>query len=112
MGYQILLKYDLAQDRRDWGLMTKLASSNILGCEGIVYKSLENSVVHLTVTKNRDLFDKIIPLFKNYELHGIKKYDFEDFCKVAEIVKAKGHLTLEGVEEIQKIKAGMNKARE
>jgi hypothetical protein len=111
MGYQIELKYALAQDCRDWELMNKLASSKTLGC-GIVYKSLESSVVHLTVTKNIDLFDKVIPLFKNHELHGIKKFDFEDFCKVAEIVKAKGHLTLEGLEQIRKIKAGMNKARE
>jgi len=112
MGYQIALKYDLAQDSRDWVLMNKLASSNTLGCEAIVYKSLESSVVHLTVTKNKDIFDKVIPLFKNYGLHGFKKFDFEDFCKIAEIIKAKGHLTLEGIERIREIKADMNKARE
>jgi hypothetical protein len=42
---------------------------------------------------------------------GVKKDDFEDFCKVVDIMKVGGHLTPEGLEEIRKIKAGMNSLR-
>jgi len=38
--------------------------------------------------------------------------DFADFCKVAELMKNKAHLTQEGLEEIRQIKAGMNTRRE
>jgi hypothetical protein len=37
--------------------------------------------------------------------------DFEDWCKVAEIIKAKGDKTLEGLNKIREIKGGMNKTR-
>jgi hypothetical protein len=37
--------------------------------------------------------------------------DFQDFCKVAELVNKKAHLTLKGLEEIKLIKSKMNKLR-
>jgi len=63
------------------------------------------------VTKFPDLENKIIPFFKKYPIHGVKTKDFEDFCRVAEMMKEKKHLTKEGVEQIKKIKAGMNSKR-
>lgn len=106
--YQITMTYILTQDSRDLELMKKLAIT--LSC-GVVYQHSGSSVIRLTVTKSKDLFGKIIPLLKTHELQGIKKLDFEDFCKVAEIVKVKRHLTKEGLEEIFQIQAGMNKGR-
>jgi hypothetical protein len=38
----------------------------------------------------------------------VKSEDFADFCKVVDIMKVKGHLTVEGLDQIHKIKAGMN----
>jgi hypothetical protein len=37
--------------------------------------------------------------------------EFEDWCKAAAIIKVKGHLTLDGLEEIKKIQARMNTRR-
>jgi hypothetical protein len=37
--------------------------------------------------------------------------DFIDWCKAAEIIKAKAHLNEEGLDQIIKIKAGMNRGR-
>lgn len=42
---------------------------------------------------------------------GVKSLDFNDFCQVADIMKEKKHFTKEGLEQIRKIKAGMNKGR-
>jgi hypothetical protein len=42
---------------------------------------------------------------------GVKSLDFQDWCKAAEIVKKKGHLTTEGLEQLHKIKTGMNRGR-
>jgi len=40
-------------------------------------------VVDYEVKKLSDLTEKIIPFFKKYPLKGVKKLDFENFCKVA-----------------------------
>ena len=42
---------------------------------------------------------------------GKKILDFEEFCKVAELMQNKAHLTQSGLEEIRIIKAGMNTGR-
>ena len=55
--------------------------------------------------------DKTIPFFKKYKIKGTKAKDFADFCKTANTIKAKGHLTYEGLDKILKIKAGMNRKR-
>ena len=41
----------------------------------------------------------------------MKALDFADFCRAAELMKEKKHLTKEGLEEIRQIKAGMNQGR-
>jgi len=64
-----------------------------------------------TVTKFLDLTNIIIPFFKKYPPLGIKALDFSDFCKAAELIKNKVHLTKEGLDQIRLIKAGMNKER-
>nr|UYR50779.1 hypothetical protein [Morchella crassipes] len=65
----------------------------------------------LCITKFSDISDKIIPLFNKYPIQGVKALDFSDFCKVAIIKKNQGHLKQVGLEEIRKIKAGMNRGR-
>lgn len=64
------------------------------------------------MTKFSDITEKIIPFFDKYPLRGSKAKDFSDFCKVVELMKKKAHLTDEGLNEIKKIKSGMNSLRE
>jgi hypothetical protein len=63
------------------------------------------------VSKISDINNKIIPFFIKYPIIGIKRLDFEDFCKVAVLIQDKAHLTIEGLEKIRKIKGGMNEIR-
>lgn len=64
------------------------------------------------VSRLSDLTEKIIPFFAKYPVIGMKKENFEDFCKVAELMKEKAHLTEAGLEQICKLKDGMNSHRE
>jgi hypothetical protein len=41
----------------------------------------------------------------------VKLLDYLDWCKVAKLMQNKEHLTLEGLNKIRQIKAGMNKER-
>jgi hypothetical protein len=54
----------------------------------------------------------MIPLFKQYGIKGTKTLDFKDFYAVADLIQNKDHLTLKGLEEIQKIKSKMNRNRQ
>ena len=76
---------------------------------GVIFKNRE--AIYFRVTKFHDITDKIIPFFEKYRIHGVKALDFADFCQVAELMKNKKHLTAEGLDQISKIKAGMNTGR-
>lgn len=76
---------------------------------GKIYKKGE--AFDFRVTKFSDNYSKIIPFFKKYPLHGVKYKDFDDFCRVAEIIKKKEHLTEKGLDQIREIKAEMNTGR-
>ena len=58
-----------------------------------------------------DINNKIIPFFIKYKIGGVKERDFLDFCRASDIIKAKGHLTPEGLKEISEIRGGMNRKR-
>jgi len=99
--------FQLAQHYRDVALMESLI--NYLDC-GLVFNQTETAVV-FKVRKFSDLIEKIIPFFVKYPILGVKSKDFEDFCKVAELMQNKEHLTASGLDQIRQIKAGMNKGR-
>lgn len=60
--------------------------------------------VKLKVSNFPDISEKVIPFFQRYPLQAKKRLQFERFCQVAELIKTKQHLILEGVEQIRYIK--------
>jgi hypothetical protein len=68
-------------------------------------------MANLVVDRFSDLSDKIIPFFNKYPILGLKKLDYFDWCRIANLKSAGAHLTFEGLEEIRKIKSGMNRGR-
>jgi len=76
---------------------------------GYVYKY--RKAINIRISKFSYLTEKVIPLFEKYSIMGIKALDFSDFCKVAELMKNKAHLTFDGLEKIRQIKMEMNRGR-
>lgn len=70
-------------------------------------------VVSLKIEKGNfsDLSNKIIPFFDKYPLFGVKFLNYQDWCKIAELISQGAHLTAEGLEKIKLIKLGMNTVR-
>ena len=64
-----------------------------------------------SVTKFSDIDLKIIPFFREYKVVGVKSQDFQDWSMAAELIKNKAHLAGTGLEEIKRLKDGMNKGR-
>ena len=76
---------------------------------GNLYKNRD--AFEYQVEKFSDIKNKIIPFFNKNRIQGIKSLDYQNWCKAAELIKNKAHLTEEGLDQIHKIKAGMNRGR-
>lgn len=108
LGYQTILRFQITQHTRDRFLLTNII--NYLGC-GHLHGSENFQFLNFVVHKLSDIFEKIVPFFVKYPILGVKSNDFSDFIQVAELMKEKSHLNQEGLDQIRKIKAGMNKGR-
>jgi len=92
---------------------TNISKTNLVIETKVKYKNiyvLEKNVA-LQITKISEIVNTIIPFFDNYPIVGIKSLDFANFKKVADMVKNKEHLTLEGFNKILEIKSNMNQNR-
>ena len=108
LGYLVHLELVITQHQRD-ALLIK-SFPYYFQCGRV--ESLKNkATVNFRVSKFQDIYEKIIPFFKKYPILGVKAGDFADWCKAAELMKNKAHLTKDGLEKIRKIKAGMNTGR-
>jgi hypothetical protein len=81
-----------------------------LNC-GVIETPKNRSEVRFVVYKFKDIQTKIIPYFNSYPLQGVKKEDFKDFNRVADLMENKSHLSSEGLQKIKLIKANMNRDR-
>jgi len=79
---QISLRYQLSQHIRDKILMESII--DYLKC-GKIYTSRKE--INLHVARFSDIFEKIIPIFDEFPLIGVKKEDYKDFVKVAKLIK-------------------------
>ena len=77
---------------------------------GKVYKYTK-SAVHICIVDFTGITNRIIPLFEQNPLVGIKSKDYHDWCKIHKLMLNRSHLTVEGINLIKKIKLGMNRGR-
>lgn len=104
IGETVKLTFTITQHSKDKELMASLVE--FLG-GGNIYVS--NTAVDYKISKINDLIEKVIPFFDKYNILGTKALDFQDFKKVALLMKNRDHLTGEGRDSICEIKANMNK---
>ena len=106
MGEAVQLFFQVTQHSRDKKIMRSLIG--ILNC-GEIY--IKGEAFDFRVSKFNDIIKIIIPFFQKYKIQGVKALDFADWCRAAELMKNKEHLTAKGLSRIKKIKAGMNRGR-
>lgn len=108
IGFSVQMKFYITQHSRDAQLLKGLVQ--YFNC-GSYVPVLDKNIGYFIVSKFSDIIDVIIPFFDQYPILGVKAKDFQDFKRVALIMKSKDHLSQEGLEQIRLIKAGMNKNR-
>lgn len=107
MSHTIQLIFKLTQHKRDKELLELIAK--FLNCGAVHYHS-ENDFV-FNETKFADIIKIIIPIFKVCPIQGIKILDYQDLCKVANLIDKGKHLSQKGLDQIILIKNRMNTKR-
>lgn len=102
------MKFQITQHIRDYELIKSLVT--YFDCGRVTVPS-GYAHCNFVVEKFADISEKIIPFFIKHPFNGAKAKDFTDFNKAAELMKNKEHLTEDGLVEIRKLKAGMNRGR-
>ena len=74
VGFNVRLRFILSQDARDEHLIRNFITYfNCGSCE-----KAKDGMVYFKVTKFADNYEKIIPFFSKYHIHGVKAMDFQD----------------------------------
>jgi len=105
---KVTVRFSIAQHSRDEALIRSIIE--YLGC-GNVYTRSGGRAVDFKITSLDNLINKLIPFFEMYPMIGSKSLDFLCWCKVANLIKNKIHLTSIGLEEIREINKEMNLRR-
>ena len=111
-GAKVQINFYIKMQERDRKLLEKV--KNTLNC-GAVYFQKEKRANHTqcyryTVGSHRDIIGKIIPFFQKHHLQSASKQkSFYYFCKIADLVEQKKHLTKNGIKQICALKSLMNK---
>ena len=107
IGYQVKLRFSITQHSRDKELLELIGKYLDAGVLNI---HSENAFV-FKITKLVDLNKKVILLFEQNPVQGVKHLDYLDFCEVVKIMNEGKHLTTEGLDLIRTIKNKMNTKR-
>lgn len=108
IGHRVRVGFQLTQHVRDKQLM--MLFETYFEC-GKYYLSKDGRHGDYIVSSPSHLAEKILPFFHQHKIIGIKEQDFLDLCEVIELIKAKKHLTPEGLDRVRQIKGGLNKSR-
>lgn len=106
LGYQVQLRFTIAQHIRDAELMQRL--QQFFGCGTIVKDG--PTMLQLRIRGFADLV-KVFHLLEEYPLQTQKALDAAAFLQVYKMMTTGQHLTQVGLDEIIKIKSTMNRAR-
>ena len=105
VGYQVLPEFTVVQHERDIQILHALKA--FFGC-GVVRRNHGDRMAYRVRSKEH-LLQKIVPFFMKHPLKTKKNVDFLKFRDVLLLMENEVHLTVDGVEKIRAIAAGMNR---
>ena len=110
LGEGVKLVFKVTQDKKNLALLESF--TDVFTAGKVYQQSPTAKVMDFLITGLADITKYVIPFFQAHNpLEGAKKNDYNDFMKVAELMKAKAHLNKDGLEKIRLIKQGMNSNR-
>jgi hypothetical protein len=108
LGYSCQPQFRITQHERDFIVLHRIKDHLKYGN---VYTRSTDNVCDFKISSNIELVNLILTFFINYPIYGAKYLDYLDFCKGVLIIKERGHLTPEGLNELKNLAYGMNTYR-
>ena len=106
-GKQVRIGFKVTQGIKNVQVLYKLKKFYGIG----TVKQEKPEVYEYRVNDLQQLVQIILPFFLKHPMHTTKKFDFLRVLYVSKLMLRKEHLTLAGVEKIQKIRNRMNLRR-
>ena len=107
LGLEVLPEFTVVQHERDAQVLYALKT--YFGC-GVVRRH-HGSRMAWRVRGLAHLAERVVPFFEKHHLKTRKRVEFLKFRRVVLLMQRGEHLTAEGLEEIQKICAAMNRGQ-
>ena len=102
-------QYKITAHACNLGLLLSLQS--FFGCGSITIDNERDNTLKFVVSSIKDLQSNIIPHYIAYALQGSKALNFSDFAKIVALMAEGAHLSADGLAELRKLAANMNKNR-
>jgi hypothetical protein len=106
-GYQVLPEFTVVQHERDVKLLRAL--KDYFDC-GVVRTNHGDRWAY-RVRSKENLLQRIVPFFIEHPLKSEKREDFDKFHLVLKMMSAGDHLAFDGVEQVRRLAAKMNRGR-
>jgi hypothetical protein len=105
-GFQVMPEFVVTQGQKSISVLEDI--KNFFACGSIFvnrrHDNHKENIYRFCVRSRNDLYEKIIPFFRENQLRTSKRHDFVLFCEVVEMMRNNHHLTLEGLEKIRQLK--------
>lgn len=105
-GFQVMPEFVVTQGQKSISVLEDIKT--FFGCGSIFvnrrHDNHKENIYRFCVRSRNDLYEKIIPFFRENSLRTSKQNDFILFCEVVEMMRNSHHLTLEGLEKIRQLK--------
>ena len=103
LGWKVFLTFNISQ--KDEVILSQFKKH--LKCGQI--RKREDGICYYQVQNFNAIQNNVIPFFKRFGfLSAKKKRDFSKFQKIAKLIENQDHRTIEGIQEILKIRKEMN----
>ena len=113
LGWQVFPEFVVTQGAKSIDTLKEIR--DFFGCGNVFvnkrYDNHKENLYRYCVRSINDLRNKIIPFFVKNPLRSAKKYDFDIFRQVMEMVEKDKHLTEKGIREIAKLSQMMNRKK-
>ena len=110
-GWQVFPEFVITQGEKSLPALKKI--KNYFDCGNLFinhrYDNHKENLYRYCVRSNSDLKEKIIPFYRQNQLITAKSKDFENFCKIIDLMSKQKHGTINGLRQIAKIIKRMNR---
>lgn len=104
IGWQVLPEFRIVQHKRDIKILEQI--QKVLGCGNVKVNHGDRLEVRIRGIEN---LNKIVNFFHENQLHTTKKYSFEIFSQIIELMNKGEHLNKQGLKRIAELASKMNR---